>query len=263
MNLIVMTFNLRINVPSDGENAWPNRVGAVIETIKKSEAVIIGVQEGSPSMIRDLEEKLTEYDWVGEGRRGGMNDELTAIFYKKDIFDVIDTGTFWLSETPEVPASQSWNSAYPRICTWTKLKHIEGIEIYFYNTHLDNISDDARLNGIKLITERISLNDSKEKLPVMLTGDFNIEPDSSVVEYLRNFKIGGRTMKNAYNEGLAGSNTRPGLTFHDFKGGDIGEPIDYIYVSSDIKIKELFINRNKVNGKYPSDHYPVSAVIEI
>jgi endonuclease/exonuclease/phosphatase family metal-dependent hydrolase len=263
MKLKAMTFNMRINVTSDGENAWPNRVDAVIDTIRQSEAVIIGTQELSPLMLRDLEERLTEFGWVGEGRRGGLNDELSAVFYRKDIFKVIDNGTFWLSENPEIPGSQSWDTAFPRICTWAKLKHADGGELYFFNTHLDHISSDARLNGIKKIVDKMLVKEKENKLPVILTGDFNIGPDSNVIRYLKNIKNHGLTLNNVYDEYSSVINQMLGCTFHDFKGGNVGEPIDYIFVSSDIKIKDVLINRNMVNGKYPSDHYPVSAFLEI
>lgn len=263
MDIKVMTFNLRINVAIDGENAWPNRVDSVIKTIRQSEAVIIGTQELSLSMIIDLQKKLTEYNWVGEGRRGGLNDELSAVFYRKDIFKVIDSGTFWLSENPEIPGSQSWDSSLPRICTWAKLKHVEGKEVYFFNTHLDHISFDARLNGLKVIVEKILLKEKENRLPVILTGDFNVDPDSEEIEYLKNIKNHNLIINSVYDECLSRINGIFGCTFHDFKGGKVGKPIDYIFVSSDIKIKDLFINRNRINGRYPSDHYPVSAILEI
>lgn len=262
MNIKVMTFNLRINVASDGENAWPNRVDSVIKIIRESEAVIIGTQELSPSMILDLQEKLTDFNWVGEGRRGGMNDELSAVFYKKDMFQIIESGTFWLSENPEIPGSQSWDSAFPRICTWAKLKNTEGKEIIFFNTHLDHISFDARLNGLKLIVEKISLKQRYDKLPVILTGDFNVGPYSEEIKYLNIIKKHDDIINNVYDQFMSDIN-QIGCTFHDFKGGKAGQPIDYIFVSSDIKIKDVFINRNTVNGKYPSDHYPVSTLLEI
>lgn len=263
MDFKVMTFNLRINVASDGENAWPNRVEAAAETIRQSEAAIIGTQELSLEMIRDLEGQLTEFSWIGQGREGALKGEFSAIFYRKDIFEVIDNGTFWLSETPEVPGSKSWDSDLPRICTWARLRHKDGKEIYFCNTHLDHIGSDARVNGLKVIAEKVFLKEINNRLPFILTGDFNIEPDSEVIKYLNNIKSQSMTLKNAYDEKLPNIDEILGLTFHDFKGGKIGEPIDYIFASSDIEIKSLSINRNKIMGRYPSDHYPVSSVLEI
>lgn len=262
MELKVMTFNFRVNVPQDGENAWPNRIDAVAKTIRESKASIIGTQEVLPSMLRDIEERLKEFAWIGEGRRGGMNDEMNVIFYKNDEFEVVNHGTFWLSETPEVVRSQSWDSSLPRICTWAELKSSNGEKVYFFNTHLDHISEEARVKGTQVIVQKILNKAEINKLPLILTGDFNTEPDSQVISYLKEVSIYDRTINNAYQK-LNETGQQPGCTFHDFKGGEAGEPIDYIYTTSDIKVKEVDINKDMVDGKYPSDHYPVAALLEL
>jgi endonuclease/exonuclease/phosphatase family metal-dependent hydrolase len=262
MKLKVMTFNFRVNVPQDGENAWPNRIDAVAKTIMESKASIIGTQEVLPSMLSDIEGRLKEFAWIGEGRRGGKNDEMNVIFYKRDEFEIVNQGTFWLSETSEVVASQSWNSSLPRICTWAELRSNNGEKLYFFNTHLDHVSEEARVKGARVIVEKMLSKAEHSKLPIILTGDFNTEPDSEVISYFKEVSICNRTMNNSYNK-IYEIGEQPGCTFHEFKGGEAGEPIDYIYTTSDIKIKEVKVNKERVDGRYPSDHYPVEAVLEL
>jgi endonuclease/exonuclease/phosphatase family metal-dependent hydrolase len=262
MELKVMTFNLRVNVPQDGENAWPNRIDTVVKTIRESKVSIFGTQEVLPSMLRDIEERLSEFAWIGEGRRGGMNDEMSTIFYKKDEFDVINQGTFWLSETPEVVGSQSWDSSLPRICTWAELKSKNEKKIYFFNTHLDHISEEARVKGVHVIFEKMLSIAKDNILPIILTGDFNTEPNSEVISYFKEVSILNGTMNNTYQK-LYDIGEHTGCTFHNFTGEVTGEPIDYIFTTSDIKVKEVNINKDMVDGRYPSDHYPVIAILEL
>lgn len=252
MKLNVMSFNLRIDVEQDGENAWPHRVTEVANAIKAAGASVICTQEGTYAMLQQLKEYLPDYDWAGKGRRGGNEDEHCAIFYRRDMFEPIENGTFWLSETPERPGSMSWNTSLPRICTWVRLKQQDGKEWRVFNTHLDHISSEARTKGIQVITERIIGVSDLQGIPAVLAGDFNSDPDSDVIN-----KLEQEGLHNAYS--ALTEKDAVGCTFHGFNGGETGEPIDYIFVTPDIRFESASIDRSMYNGRYPSDHYPVVA----
>lgn len=247
----IMTFNLRLNVESDGENAWPHRVRAAAEVIQRHAPDIAGVQEALHEMLADLETLLPDYAWVGEGREGGMLGEYTAILYKKDKWSVRDVGHFSLSETPERLGAMSWNTSHPRICTWAHFMSDTGEEFAVFNTHLDHISEEAKEKGMELIRERMERLREQTGLPVVLMGDFNVRPDHAVIRGLE--KAGYR---NAYSV-LPEGGSAAGRTFHDFLGGEEGEPIDYIFTSADLQPRNVVVDRGQYDGRYPSDHYPV------
>lgn len=145
--ITVMTLNLRLDVESDGENAWPHRVDAVADTISHSGAEIVGTQEGLPHMLAELDQRLPDYSRIGEPRRDG--DESCAIWYRHELMNVVEWGQFWLSETPDIRESVSWGSSFPRICTWALFcwSKQPTRRIRVYNTHLDHVSREARQNG--------------------------------------------------------------------------------------------------------------------
>lgn len=251
----IMTFNLRYNEPSDGENAWPFRVSAVAEVIKRHDPDLIGIQEGLHDMLTDLESLLPEYAWIGEGREGGKQGEYTAIFYKKNKWSAGSAGHFSLSETPEQLGTKSWNTSNTRMCTWVTFKSQAGAEFAAFNTHLDHISEEAQQKGMELIRERMKQFRAQTGLPVVLTGDFNVEPANAVIQGLEQ-----EGYRNAYSV-LHLENKEVGATFHNFLGGESGEPIDYIFVSPDLQIQNVTVDRELYGGRYPSDHYPVIAEV--
>lgn len=255
MELGVMTFNLRINVKQDGANSWPNRILEAAEVIKESGASVICTQEGSYSMLKDLEVLLPEYAWIGQGRMGGHEDEHCAIFFHRNSLEVVNSGTFGLSEYPEQIGTKSWDTSCPRICTWIQLQKPDGQLCCIFNTHLDHMSSEAREKGIQLIVERMDTMRSDSGIPAVLAGDFNSNPDSDVIRYLNEMGL-----HNAFSIVEERAAVR---TYHGFDGGETGEPIDYIFVTKEIRIESVHINRKKYNGRYPSDHYPVSVLLTI
>lgn len=257
MKIKVMTFNVKVYVLSDGINSWPHRFDKVAKLIKDENPDIIGIQELRPGMLQELASLLPEYNWVGLPRR--ENDEYTPIFYKKSTVQLRDCGTFWLSETPETPGSMSWKTEYPRICTWGEFQFLERPErqCRVFNTHLDNISELARINGVKVIQFYMNKLNNKNQLPQILTGDFNAYPASAAVK----FWTAEQGFIDAYIKCDDEKNLRK--TFHNFEGGEEGEPFDYIFVSPDIQILETKIIRSRVEEQYPSDHYPVCSRIDI
>jgi endonuclease/exonuclease/phosphatase family metal-dependent hydrolase len=264
MEVTVMTFNLRVDVPQDGVNAWGNRAKKVPEIINKHEPLVFGTQEGLLRMIEDIESDLPNYRWIGEGRRGGKTDEFCAVFYNDHQLDCVENGQFWLSEQPDVPNSISWESDFPRVCTWGqfRLKREPFTEFILYNTHLDHISQTARENGIRLIWDKLSQHYVEKNLPVVLTGDFNSETSNLVVRFLRGeATIDGETTN--LQDTYTALNGALGSTFHHFNGGVEGEPIDYIFTTPEVKVVNTEIDRSTVDGAFPSDHYPVITNLEL
>lgn len=255
MNLTVMTLNLRFNNPDDGDDAWPYRKNRVSQIFKTNLPFIVGTQEGFYSMLSDLEKDLPDYGRIGVSRGVNKEDEHCAIFYKTDVVELTDHGQFWLSETPEEVNSVSWESACPRICTWGAFRFIKepSRQIVVYNTHLDHVSQKAREKGIQLILEKMNVP-IKQGLPVILMGDMNAEPQNKAIRLLENTRL-----KDAYSI----LDHSPGATFHNFRGGQDGEPIDYIFASSSMDILGIKVCRKIIENGYPSDHYPVMAQLEM
>jgi endonuclease/exonuclease/phosphatase family metal-dependent hydrolase len=267
MELTVMTLNLRYNEPKDGDNAWPFRISKAAELIRAWNPVVVGTQEGQRSMLLELEAELGgSYGWLGEGRRGGGESEHTAIFYRKDAVEVVASGQFWLSEAPEEPGSISWDSRWPRICTWAhyrcKGSGGSGKEFVLYNTHLDHKGQLARENGAALIMKRLQSHKEASRIPFILTGDMNAKPGNAAIRRFCGLEPSSGEAAGLFDCSLL--LPQPvGCTFHGFKGGSEGEPIDYIFVTNEAKVKEAHVDRRMIGGSYPTDHYPVIATIEL
>jgi endonuclease/exonuclease/phosphatase family metal-dependent hydrolase len=255
-----MTFNLRFHNPRDEGNSWEHRKGAAAEMFARYKPTVAGTQEGLYGMLTDLELRLPEYGWVGEGRNGGNENEFNAIFYRKDEVEVVDWGQFWLSELPEGPMEKSWGATHFRICTWAlfRFRAEPGQSFLHYNTHLDHSSQHAREKGSRLLWERLAEHRMRTGLPAILTGDMNAEPDNPAIAFLR-----GKTevdgARSALRDAYEAAGEEPGLSFHSFAGGDEGEPIDYVFASPEVRILDVRIIRDRIGGLYPSDHYPVLA----
>lgn len=280
MDITVMTANLRLNVQEDGANAWPHRILSVVDVFQTYLPDVIGTQEGLLPMLQDLEPHLKEYAFIGEGREGNQAGEYCAIWYRTDRLIIHDRGQFWLSDTPSVP-STSWQSACPRICTWAVFHAADNPVQRFalFNTHLDHVSQSARQHGIALIEQRMQSIRESTGIPIILTGDMNSEPDNPVIQRLRDSK----TLNDVYgaNGGLVEQSDltdEPGpatATFHGFLGLDftgeenggpltnVSGPIDYIFVSPDVTVKRVMIDRKRHMGRFPSDHYPVVAQLTL
>lgn len=252
MNIDVMSFNLRYWNKADGPNAWPNRRSAVVSVIQRFDPLVMGTQEGLPEMLADLDTDLPDYARIGRGRGSDEADEFCAIYYRSDVLELIAEGQFWLSTTPEVPGSRSWDSSLPRICTWGHFRtKDEELEFVMFNTHLDHEGEDARRLGAELLWERMRPF-VERGLPCILTGDFNCEPQSIPIQFLR------ERLTDALEDKGAG-----GATFHGFSGVGVGGWIDYIFVSANVGVVSAEVIRDKVDGRFPSDHYPIRARLEL
>ncbi len=243
-----MSFNLRYWNKGDGDNAWPYRQSAVVSIIQEYKPVILGTQEGLPAMLAGLDRALPEYRRFGIGRDKGGGGEHNAVYYRTDAAKLLEHGQFWLSKEPTKSGSRSWDSSLPRICTWGILQSQTGEQQFaVFNTHLDHEGEDARRCGAQLIWERMTPL-VEQGMPCILMGDFNCQPHSTPVQFFRS------RLQDVLWEMDAG-----GATFHGFTGLGIGGWIDYIFATRNIQVVEAEIIRKKVDGRFPSDHYPIRA----
>ena len=155
--LNIMTFNIRYNTAADSLNAWPYRKDKVASQVLFHEAHILGVQEALHDQVVDLQQRLPQYKYAGVGRDDGKEKgEYSAIFYDTTRLQVLQTKTFWLSETPEVPGSKSWDAAITRIVTWIKFRDKKTKKIFFaFNTHFDHIGQVARRESAKILLQKV------------------------------------------------------------------------------------------------------------
>ncbi|WP_083476253.1 endonuclease/exonuclease/phosphatase family protein [Lacinutrix mariniflava] len=254
--LKVMTYNMRLDVASDGENAWPNRKDFFSSQVLFLEPDIMGVQEARPNQIEDLNTSLTDYKYIGTGRDGDNKGEYSAIYYNSKKVKVEQENTFWLSKTPS-EMSKGWDSAYPRICTFGLFTVLENNQkIWVFNTHLDHIGAEAQKEGTKLILDKISLV-NKENLPVVVMGDFNVEPNSEVISSTK------ATMDDSKD--IAKVKFGSDGTFNGFKYNELAtRRIDYILISklSNLKVNKYAVFSSAIDFKFPSDHFPVFVELE-
>lgn len=252
----VATYNIRYDEPKDTANAWENRKTVISNLLLYNEVNFLGIQEGLHHQVLELDSLLPDHSYIGVGRDDGVEKgEYTAIFYNHHQYEVLESGTFWLSETPDLP-SKSWDAALPRICTWAVLKNTQSNSlIYLFNTHFDHIGKVARLNSARLIQRKIS--EIAQNNPVILMGDFNVEPDTDVYEALS-----VNSFKDAKEITLT-PHFGPEATFNGFDFLKIPERrIDFIFVNSYFTVLKHAILNNHYDLKYPSDHFPVIAEIK-
>lgn len=248
----VITYNIRLDVAVDGENAWPLRKDYLSSQIQFYEPDIFGIQEPRPNQVVDISTMLPKYNQVGIGREGEGKGESTNIFYKKDRFMLKESNTFWLSETPNI-ISKGWDAAYNRVCSYVLLKDKKSKKyIWVFNTHLDHKGEEARTKSIELILSKIAELNTKN-YPVIFMGDFNSEPSSERIIALKNVMNDTRDISEEKPFGPSG-------TFNDFKHNEpVTLLIDYIFVSKNnkLKVEKFAILSDSKDLKYPSDHLPV------
>lgn len=257
--LRVLCYNLRYITSGDkGERAWTARRDQAAELIKNDAADIVGIQEGLPQMLNDLLDRVPGYAVIGVGREDGVDKgEYSAILVNTRRFRIQESGTFWLSDTPEVPNSCTWGNTVTRICTWAKLYDREAARTFhFYNTHLDHESPEARQKGTELILSRIAARQPAG--PMLLTGDFNAREGDPL-----HAAIKAAGFADVWRTVHPDATAEASETIHQFSGATTGVRIDYIYASPDFKALESEVIRSSKNGNYPSDHYPVRATLKL
>ena len=249
----VVSFNIRNGKAEDGINHWDNRKDRVVEMMQSLNTDLFALQEVYPFQRDYLLEALPGFDSVGEGR-DGEDSEAVNIFVSKARFNILDSGTFWLSNTPdEMSLTWYWWAYLYRICTWVYLEDKNsGESFYLYNTHYDHFSSTARENSSKLILDKIAQR--AEEKPYILIGDFNAVSQEKPIQLLLNDP---ETVLIDSFEAYEGSDKSVG-TFNGFQA-DNSKRIDFIFTSPQIRVKRMDIHQDKLDGFYPSDHFPVSA----
>jgi endonuclease/exonuclease/phosphatase family metal-dependent hydrolase len=267
----VMTFNIRYGSANDGENSWPNRSHMVIDVVSDFAPDVLGLQEALRFQIDELLVGLGDYDEIGVGRDDGREaGEYAAILYRSERFDVHESGTFWFSDTPDVPGSTSWGNNITRICTWAHfIDRTTSRGFYVYNVHLDHESQPSRERSVELLASRILSRSTSD--PVIVTGDFNAGEDNPVLLYLtgkldRAFAgasapLASPELRDTYR--VVHPDSSAVGTFNSFRGVTTGDKIDAVLVSDEWQVSEATIIRTAVNGRYPSDHFPVVAVVSL
>src|SRR5215211_2435082 len=230
--LRVMSFNLRYNNPNDGVNAWPNRKDWVAGLIRFHGADVVGVQEALAHMLTDLEARLPGFSRVGVGRADGRaRGEFSAILYRTDRLALLDSGTFWLSPTPEVPGSKGWDAAIERVATWARFRDRRtGCRHLHLNTHFDHVGEQARQESARLIRRRLAA--LAGDLPIVMTGDLNADPRSTPYRILTNDTLAGAIapLRDAFRVSRAG-HYGPTSTWTEFRAIEPERRIDYVLVS--------------------------------
>ena len=254
MPLRVATYNLRYNNPGDGPNAWPNRREMVKSLVRYHNFDVFGTQEGLQSQLTDLA-ALSEYAFVGRGRDDGREaGEHSAIFYEKARLQLLETGDFWLSETPDRP-SKGWDATCcNRLCTWARFKDLQqGREFYFFNVHFDHQGVEARRQSGRLMVQKIQ--EIAQHTPVICVGDFNSTPDTEQIQTMQTLLGDARQLTQQPAYGPVG-------TFNDFKlDAPLTDRIDYIFVSQGSTVRSYAVLTDSLRGRYPSDHFPVLAEV--
>lgn len=249
-NLRVASYNLRYNTPNDGENAWPNRSEMVKSLIRYHQIDLFGTQEGLRGQLNDIAQ-LPGWAFVGKGRDDGKEaGEHSAIFYKKDRFTLLDTGDFWLSETPDKPG-KGWDATCcNRICTWARFRDKQTKkEFYFFSAHFDHQGVEAQRQSGRLMVEKINAIAKNE--PVIFVGDLNSTPDTEQVKTIQTLLRDAYQVTKQPPYGPVG-------TFTGFKSdAPLNDRIDYVFVSKGIDVRSYAALTDRLDQRFPSDHLPV------
>lgn len=282
-SMVVATYNIRNAnaIDSTNGNGWGQRYPYIVQLIQFHGFDIFGTQEGKYHQLQDLKNAMPGYDYIGVGRDDGkQGGEHTAIFYRQERFEVLDHGDFWLSTVTDRP-NVGWDAALPRICTWGKFRDKQtGFTFLFFNLHMDHIGVQARAESAKLILQKIQ--ELPEKLPVILTGDFNVDQHNESYALLDNSGI----MRDAYQ--IADFRYAPNGTFNNFHPDmKTDSRIDHLFLTKEFKVKKYGIltdtyrseventeeerssnfpkevSLRKYVAREPSDHFPVMIVVEV
>jgi endonuclease/exonuclease/phosphatase family metal-dependent hydrolase len=266
LDVRVMSYNIRYGTAQDGENHWDKRKEFLVEAIRAFGPDLLGTQETLGFQRDYLAEKLAGYEVLGVGRDdGGSTGEMTALYFKRERFEKLDGGHFWLSETPDKPGSKSWDAALTRMATWVKLRdrrQPKAKPIAFLNTHFDHRGQQARLESARLLRRRAI--EFAAQCSVIITGDFNAGEDSPPYRVLFGAESDlASPLRDAYRLRHPERAADEG-TFSNFKAGAVNGPrIDWIGLSTEWQALEATIDNTERGGRTPSDHFAVTAVLRL
>jgi len=258
--LNIMTFNIRLNTSSDELDAWPYRKDKVASQILFHDVHLLGVQEALHDQMLDLKERLPKCNYVGVGRDDGKEKgEYSAIFYDTTRLQLLQSQTFWLSETPTVPGSKSWDAAITRIVTWAKFNDKKTKKIFFaFNTHFDHLGKIARRESAKIILSKV--NEIAGETPAVITGDFNSEPTDEPIQVIMD-KNNPLHLIDTKEISLTG-HYGPSGTFNGFKSKERNDqPIDYIFIKGMWSVLKHATISQTWGGRVASDHFAVLATL--
>ncbi|EAD2030322.1 endonuclease/exonuclease/phosphatase family protein [Listeria monocytogenes] len=251
----VTTFNIRFDDTSERKKSWELRKTLTKSLLDKYQWDFMGVEEPLLPQMLDMKAML-DWDYFGVGRDDGLEKgEFTAVFYNSNRFTLLQEGHFWLSDTPDVPSIHS-TAMFPRICVWGKFADSDGKQFYIFNTHLDHISEEARLFASQLLLKKAAI--IAENSPVIVLGDFNTQPNTPTYNYITEKYQDAQLISQKPAKGPTGS-------FHDFhplRPENELEKIDYIFVSNEFQVNTYETIVDEVDGFSASDHFPVTANLD-
>jgi endonuclease/exonuclease/phosphatase family metal-dependent hydrolase len=252
-DLTLMSFNIRFDNPGDGDNRWDKRRDDVAQTMLFHQAQVCGLQEALHSQIQDLLQRMPGYAFVGVGRDDGqLKGEFSPILYDTRRLQLLDSGTFWLSDTPE-KVSKGWDAALPRVATWAKLRDKTVRKVFFVvNTHFDHIGQEARKNSATLIVQRVQQLAGSSRAFIM--GDFNARPEEAPITVLLQAYRDCKALSQMPHFG-------PEATFNGFGPKEQeGMRIDYIFCNDpSVKVLQHATLSGTWGGRFASDHHAVMA----
>ncbi|MGD0279616.1 MAG: endonuclease/exonuclease/phosphatase family protein [Smithella sp.] len=270
LNLNVMSFNIRRGTAKDGKNHWRFRRNRICELLNHYHPDVLGLQEALNFQISEIRTMLPGYENVGTENWGGSKALHNAIFFNASRFRLSEQGTFWFSDTPDIPGSKGWGNIMPRTCTWAHLVEKDSQQaFYFYNIHLDHLSRRSRKNSVVLLTRFIHNRSSSD--PFVLTGDFNAGEKSAPIKYLKGkFPLKIRKKGFVSNpEPLMDTfrvrypNDRHIATFHGYRRLFFRFRLDYIFVPASVRVQDARIIHPLWRKYYPSDHFPLFTHIDL
>ena len=254
----IASYNIRNSVDDRGTaNDWSLRKEDVVGLVRYLEADVVGFQEVLPDQMVFLRGALSEYEFVGEYRDKDdpMRGEASPVAFRRDRFVALKSGTFWLSETPDVPKSIGWDAKYARVCSYAVLSNRQtGCTFAFANCHTDHKGERAREQGLLLVQER--MKSFGGGIPIVFTGDHNCHPWEPPAKALRRTLADAREVAEIKDPG-------PDQTVQGFGRSKVpGDRIDYIYVSPEVRVIDFeTVDARRLDGGYPSDHYPIVSTI--
>lgn len=261
----VMSFNIRYGTAKDGENHWDRRKEFLAETVRAYGPDLLGTQETLGFQKEFLAGELVGYAAVGVGREdGGPRGEMTAVLFRTERFELLEHGHFWLSEEPDKPGSKSWDTSLTRMATWLKLRDRSSATndvVWFFNTHYDHQGAEARTQSSGLIRRKIG--ELAAGMPVVVTGDFNAGEGSPPYRALFGVTEGLPTLRDTWRVTFPAAGPDEG-TFSGFKADETtGARIDWIACTEHWNVLAAGIDRTARQGRTPSDHFPVTATLQL
>lgn len=246
----VMTFNIRYGTAKDGDFSWPARRELVQDLIRREQPDVLAIQEALAFQLEEMAPILADYEKYGQHRNGGLSGEFSGLFVHKNTCEVVASGEFWLSPTPEAVGSKGWDAALPRTAAWVELSVASGERMRVYGTHFDHRGRDARHNSATLMVEQ-----ARGGPPSVFLGDFNAEPGSPPIQA---FVAAG------YRSALEFCDPTNTLgTFNGFQNAQPTRRIDDVFCSPGLQPNSARILEDRVEGIWPSDHFPVVATVQL